>query len=300
MHDRLLCQPFMWYLLRVLERTRLLRLLNMNVRIRLLGRSLRIPVRHGVGLEWLMNNESWANATYGVLLDRFPGVFIDAGVNLGQSLVRLRLLEAERAYLGFEPNPACVEYTHRLLRVNALGDADIIKAALADRDGEVDLLMTRDDVTDPSATIVPGFKGSVTIASRRRVMVVSFGAAERTRPIGRIGILKVDVEGGEREVLLALRTRLENDRPAILLEILPSGMPPLEDRLRRQEDVEALLAGLRYRMLRIHDMGARSHLERMEAPIGTHAEQRLANFVVVPAEREAELFPLLDSAIRQQ
>lgn len=300
MHDRLLCQPFIWYLLRVLERTRFLRFLNMNVRIRLLHRSLRIPIRHGVGLEWLMNNESWANATYRVLLDRFPGVFIDAGVNLGQSLVRMRLLEAERAYLGFEPNPACVEYTHRLLRVNALGDADIIKAALADRDGEVDLLMTRDDVTDPSATIVPGFKGSAPIASRRRVQVMSFGTVERTRPIGRIGILKIDVEGGEREVLLAMRTRLESDRPAVLLEILPTGMPPLEDRLRRQEDVEALFAGLRYRMLRIHDMGAHSHLERMEAPIGTHAEQRLANFVVLPAEREAELFPLLDRAIRQQ
>ncbi|MBK9175013.1 MAG: FkbM family methyltransferase [Flavobacteriales bacterium] len=274
--------------------------MNLIVRGEQFGRQLRIPVRRGVGLDWLLDGEAWADPIYTALLPAVDGVFVDVGVNLGQSLVRVRLLEENRAYLGFEPNPHCIAYTERLLRLNDLGPARIIPAALADSDGEADLLFTREDPADPSATIIAGYKGPAAIRSRRRVSMRSFQSVETEQPIGRIGILKIDVEGAECEVLRSMRERLAKDRPVVLIEILPTGVPPLPIRLQRQREIEALFVELDYHLHRVRNKPGDQRLEAMHGPIAVHNDQDLANFIVLPIEREEQLLPLLYEAMSQQ
>jgi len=36
------------------------------------------------------------------------GVFIDIGMNLGQTLIKLKCVDPNIRYFGFEPNPGCV------------------------------------------------------------------------------------------------------------------------------------------------------------------------------------------------
>ncbi|MEI2420371.1 FkbM family methyltransferase, partial [Arthrospira platensis SPKY2] len=118
-----------------------------------------------------------------------------------------------------------------------------------------------------------------------------FDTAERDMRIGLLGLVKIDVEGSEREVLLAMEQRIGRDRPAVVLEILPVWRESNTDRLARQQDVEALFARLDYRMIRIHNKGERSKLEWITGPIGIHQDQDLSNYVVLPAERADALFP---------
>lgn len=276
-----------------------MRWMNLIVRGEQYSRTLRIPLRRGIGLEWLVDGEAWADPVYAALLPAVQGVFVDVGVNLGQSLVRVRLIDPERDYIGFEPNPMCITYTERLLRMNDLGTARIIPVALADTDGEAELLFTRDDPADPSATIIAGYKGKAAIRSSRRVPMRSFKSVETEHPIGRIGIVKIDVEGAEYEVLRSLRNRLVRDRPVVLLEILPTGVPALPMRMQRQQAIETLFAELGYRLHRVRNKAGDQRLEAMHAPIGTHSDQDLANFIVLPAERESLLLPMLQEAMRQ-
>lgn len=300
MNSRILCSPLMWRWLNLLRRVGLLRRMNLVIRGDQLGRRLRIPVRRGVGLEWLLDGEAWADAVYQALLHAVPGVFVDAGVNLGQTLVRVRLLDPGRDYVGFEPNPKCVEYTRQLLALNGLDAARILPVALADADGEADLLFTREDPADPGATIISGYKGSAVIRGSQRVPMRTFRSIETEAPLGPIGILKIDVEGAELEVLRSMRHRIEADRPVVHVEILPTGVPFLPVRLQRQQHVEALFAELGYRLHRVRNKPGNQRIEAMHEPIGVHNDQDLANFIALPAEREALLFPLLQKAFGQR
>lgn len=48
------------------------------------------------------------------------GTFLDIGVNLGLTLIKVKSVNADRNYIGFKPNPACVFYIEELKRINKL------------------------------------------------------------------------------------------------------------------------------------------------------------------------------------
>lgn len=294
---RTYCSRGMWYVLRALTKLGVLRYLTFSVGATIMGRKVRVPVMQGHGPGALFVVEPWGHALYTPLLQGFPGTFIDVGVNLGQTLTRVRLTHPDLPYVGFEPNPICVQYTRELARLNGFRDVLIVPAGLADRDGVVDLMMNNDDLTDSSASIVQDFRPGMKVHHRVAVTVLRFASAERDLRIGTLGVVKIDVEGSEREVLFSMEQRIGTHRPAIVLEILPVGRATNTDRLRRQEDIEGFFSRLDYCLIRIHNKGTRTRLERMTSPIGVHDDQELANFVVLPAERCQEMLPLLERAI---
>jgi hypothetical protein len=63
-------------------------------------------------------------------------------------------------------------------------------------------------------------------------------------------VVKIDVEGGELDVLAGMAGLLSSTRPALLLE-LDDATPEAHD--RRLADVEAVLGGHGYRMERLPD-----------------------------------------------
>jgi FkbM family methyltransferase len=293
------CSSFTWYLLRGLERVGLLRLLSFALPIRQLGRELKLPIRNGVGLDYIGNPEIWADRLFPPLLQVFPGTFADVGVNLGQTLTRMRLIDPQRPYIGFEPNPACVAYSKELIALNHFADCPIVPAGLSDHDGTVELHFSHDSLTDSGATMIPGFKGDLPI-HQRLLVVRRFASVELELDIAPIGVLKIDVEGAELEVLNSMEHRLAIDRPAVVLEILPVGQATHVDRLRRQVAIEALLQKHRYRLIRIRNRPGAISLELMDGPIGVHDDQELANFIVLPEERFPVVYPLLQAELAQQ
>lgn len=297
---RTFCSPLSWKAIRLLEKTGAIRRLSFVMRPFINGQRISIPIRRGVGVSGLVDGEPWSHGLYSTLLEHFPGTFVDVGMNVGQTLVRIRTNSPTVPYVGFEPNPNCVSYLQDLVKRNGFQGVTVLPAGLSDTDGGATLTMNNDSLSDDGASIVADFRPGHPVHHQVAVKVMRFATAEQHVPMGKLGIVKIDVEGGEREVLRSMAARITADRPAVVLEILPVGRPEHVDRLRRQQDIESLFAEMNYHMVRIRNLGADTCLERMEAPIGIHNDQRLANFVVLPADRVEALFPVLDRAIRQQ
>jgi FkbM family methyltransferase len=75
------------------------------------------------------------------LLPTREGLFIDVGVNLGQTLVKVKDIDPERSYLGFEPNPSCVAFTERMIPALGLRNCRTVPAGLSSETGIVELAM---------------------------------------------------------------------------------------------------------------------------------------------------------------
>jgi hypothetical protein len=101
------------------------------------------------------------------------------------------------------------------------------------------------------------------------------------------GIVKIDVEGAELEVLSGLRHTLEKSHPFIICELLPVyEEETVIGKLRRQrlDQVLSLLETLRYDLCRVDDDGA-LWLDTVE----THSHLSKCNYLFVPQSHSQTL-----------
>ncbi len=101
---------------RLLNKFGLLKILNLSFKITVNNNSFKIPVIAGIGFNNLFMSEVWMVQVLEKITKLKHGTFIDVGVNIGQTLIKLRSVDKEREYLGFEPNPLCVFYTEELIK----------------------------------------------------------------------------------------------------------------------------------------------------------------------------------------
>ena len=264
-----------WRLLRALGRAGILRRLDLVVSVRHQGQRIRVPLSAGLGLgHQAMTEPHLLPALRGALGLR-AGTFVDVGAHLGETLVKLLALGDGRRYVGFEPQPEAAEYVRRLLALNGV-DGDVVAAALGDRDGTADLLLAGE--LEGSASIVPGFRRPDFYDRRTPVPVLRGDDAIEARPVG---VLKIDAEGAELDVLRGFEATISADRPVILCEILPVyDEGDAQGRLRREREdaLIGLLAGHAYRLLRIEPSGAVQPLDRIE----THGDLSRCDYACVP------------------
>lgn len=267
-------------ILRVLDKLHLTQRLVFHRRRRVNDREFIVPLIRGSGHMNLLEHEPWMIPLLAPLLDMRPGTFVDVGVSVGQSLLRLRSLNADTPYVGCEPNPISLAYVEELVRVNGLRNVRLLPVAVGDRTGLVELMSVHDDPADGTATTIAGFRPGEPAWSRM-VPMFPFHALERYMGDGPIGILKVDVEGAEVDVLEGARRRMERDRPAVLLEILPVYDPSNTDRLVRQQRIEELFRALDYTLCRVEAQGRAVDLVPMNGPIGIHGDVERTNYLAV-------------------
>ncbi|MBV6403815.1 MAG: FkbM family methyltransferase [Flavobacteriales bacterium] len=277
------CPPLYWAVLQLLARLGVLKHLNLRVPAVFGATRIRVPVNGGIGLNLLVATDPWMEALLRDLLPRFPGTFVDVGVNVGQTLCQLKAVEPGRAYLGAEPDPACAHYTQELIHQLGLTAAHVVPTALGDRDTVLLLESHAAPDADPTASVVPGYRPGFTVLRRRHVAALRFDSFAAALPPGPIGVVKIDVEGAELEVLAGMEQRLRTDRPAVVVEILPPGGQP--ERLRRQKEVEALLERVGLRLHRIEATGPTPRIVPLAGPIGEHADHDHANYLALPVER---------------
>ena len=240
------------------------------------GRTFVIPIING---RKTYASEPWMSEVIRQLFDRKSGAFVDVGVNLGQTLVKVAAIDPDREYVGFEPNPTCVDYAWKLIEKNGL-PYTVIPAGVSTETTLLNLEMFRADDTDPSASIVPNFRANV--VSRRPVLVLNPDDLPESALPSEIAIVKIDVEGGELFVIEGLLAILENRRPYLVVEILPAAD---SDRLKRQEAIERHLKQLDYRLYRIR----RTADEQFEAfvpieSIGRQTDLESCDYVFAPSE----------------
>lgn len=228
---------------------------------------------------------SWAPFVLNRVRDLFPGWFIDIGSNVGQTLLLVKEFDSAWEYVGFEPNPVSFFVSQQLARENKLAGYRLIPSGLSDQAGVLELLSNND--TDPASTLIPGFRGEGLMKFGGFATVLVGDEALESLHCDRPGVVKIDVEGAELEVLRGLQRCLGTARPLVVCEVLAlhDGKSVGDFRVARQRELERILREHRYSIYRIELPGT---IRKMpEVPDDRRLEW--TDFLFVPDERSTDL-----------
>jgi len=139
---------------------------------------------------------------------------IDIGANVGyHTLPIARLVGSTGRVIAIEPSPWALKKLARNLELNPELDSrvTVVEGYLSDRIGMID------------ATIQSSYPTNASKANREYLQLQTTTLDELVDSLAleRIHFMKVDVDGGEVEVLLGSRLTLERWKPQILLEVSP-------------------------------------------------------------------------------
>ena len=154
------------------------------------------------------------------------GVFVDVGANVGAVSVLAASTGLVSQIIAFEPSHRYCSAWHRNMDFNHVAGATLIQAAASDVTGEATFR------ADPAMPLHGRFDVGALYATNRimRVSTVTLDDACDMLGIGRIALLKIDVEGAEPKVLRGARRLLEEGRvDAIVLELIVEHMEDMGD-----------------------------------------------------------------------
>lgn len=251
------------------------------------GRRFQTPKLDGSMCE---SSEPWMVELLVKIALRKPGTFLDVGVNLGQTLLALKAVDALRRYVGIEPNAACISYTERLISINKLTNCLLIPSGLGTESGIRQLELFHGTTTDSSASVIANFRPGEVISCAKMVAIFPFSEINRAVDLSLLGIIKVDCEGGEADVLVSMQDAIARQRPWLIVEILPCYDAGNVDRIQRQGLIEALLQRVKYTKYRVKKtkVGGLAYLDRIEE-IGIHGELENSDYLFVPLEERERL-----------
>jgi FkbM family methyltransferase len=195
----------------------------------------------------------------------------------------VKAISPDCRYVGFEPNLACVDYVADLIKVNDLTRTTVLPFGISQRTGTVKLNFFDHSNTDSGASMVEGFRDQSLVVKTIEVNVYAVSDIPLLSQL-QIGILKVDVEGAEYEVLNSFKDKIASDRPVILLEVLPVHSPLNFSRITAQDNIMNLLHELRYQIFRVNKEGDDFHGLTAIDSFGIHDDLNLCDYVMVPAE----------------
>ena len=125
---------------------------------------------------------------------KLPMTVIDCGANFGMSALYFKKLHPISSVIAFEPDARAFELLQRNVRDNDLEDVVLHQTAITAHDGEVRFHSEGNASLTGSVMAERGGKDAVAVPSRRLSPYI-------TRPVS---LLKIDIEGAEREVLAEL------------------------------------------------------------------------------------------------
>lgn len=254
--------------------------------IKIQDRKIKIPVILGLSCKL---TETWMISLLNNILKQKEGAFLDIGVNLGQTLIKVKGIELKREYIGFEPNPTCVFYTKELIKNNKFENCTILPVGLFTEDNVLSLECINNTEVDSAASLIKNLRHSI-IQHRIPVPVFRFQTIANILNIDKISIVKIDVEGAELEVVKSLYSVFNDYRPIVILEVLPVYSNEKKMRKERQEELEQLFCELNYLFFRVDKSANNTYIGLKKIKeIGIHSDLNQCDYVVIPNELENEL-----------
>jgi FkbM family methyltransferase len=277
-------------IIKILKRVNFLKYFNLTSSTIVNNKKISIPVLNEIGFDNLPVLELWMCDLMKFTLSANGGFFMDIGVNVGQTLIKLRSVDSERQYVGFEPNPECVHYIDRLVKINGFKNIDLIPVGLYDRNSILTLKLYSESPADQGASLIENFREGK-VFQKINVPVFEYSDIETVRNLGSIAMIKIDVEGAELEVLMGLKKKLIEHHPIVLVEILPAYNKEVVDRVERQNKIGVLLNEIGYEILRIHKNESKSNVERLEKLVAfdIHGNIELSDYALVPANMSEQM-----------
>jgi FkbM family methyltransferase len=218
---------------------------NFNLSKKLGKTTFKVPVLKNIGWSIIFENEPWMTELLELLLPLNAGIFVDVGVNIGQTLLKVKSIDRTREYFGFEVNPYCIAYLKELIKVNNLNYINIMPFGLSDKTGLTQLQFYYDSEVDVTASIIQDYRPDDKVVKSDYVILSRLDDLELFSQ-KKIGIIKVDVEGAELEVIIGAKRKISEDRPKLIIEILPAYTEENVNRIKRQRQIESIFKDLNY------------------------------------------------------
>jgi FkbM family methyltransferase len=163
--------------------------------------------------------EPWLDLAYKASLATKQGTFVDVGANTGQTLLKILSIEKTRSYIGFEPQIDCCFFIKNFINDNKLDTHTVLPVGLSNQNGVLELLK-RNDNTDSTASTVDGFRPDKFYSIRENILVAKGDEVFEHLDLETISTVKIDVEGGELEVIDGLGIVIQSHKPIIIFEVL--------------------------------------------------------------------------------
>jgi len=270
------------FFFRVLNRLNLLPFLNLTGLVTLNRKTFKVPVKGGIGYNNMWMSEVWMIELLKIVTPISKGVFVDVGVNVGQTLLKVKSVLTEIEYVGFEPNSTCVQYVNDLVTINKFENTTIVPVGISTKTALCKLFFYGNSTVDSSASIVENFRPGEQIKGTEFIPVFNMAVIKQSLTLNKVGIIKIDVEGCELEVLTELEDNIVADQPIILIEILPVYKANNIERLQRQKKIEKLFVKWGYSILRIvkENEELKNTIEINE--IGIHGDIDNCEYAIIP------------------
>ena len=145
--------------------------------------------------------------------------FIDVGVNVGQTLLKVKSVNEKIYYIGFEPNPVCVQYVNKLIKINQFIYTSVIPVALFEKTKLLKFYAVTEEASD--ATLIEDLRSDHHYLPSNFIPAFNFDDISTLLQIEeKKVIIKIDVEGSELEVIQGMYNYLQATKVNILCELL--------------------------------------------------------------------------------
>jgi FkbM family methyltransferase len=139
-------------------------------------------------------------------------VIMDVGANIGVFAIVAKSISPNAEVHGFEPVPATYKMFKKNIEVNSF-DITSHELALSNTSGSAEIFMDGENNLIPSMNK----KGTGTTI---KVQMRTLDSLIQEKGIGKIDLLKIDVETFEPEVLKGMENIIKNNSPTLIIEIL--------------------------------------------------------------------------------
>lgn len=286
----------MKFILKVLNKIGVLGFLNFRTRKRIWGEFRTIPILGGVGLDnYLYPSEPWLYQLLTNLEESEPkgGYFLDVGVNIGQTLMKVKSQKRNIPYIGFEPNPECIHYLNELFLVNDFGHVELYPIGVGDKTGVRQLYFFHESSVDSSASILSDFRDADLVLRSSNIPVFLIEDLEMSELD--VNYLKIDVEGAELEVLISFQKMVSICKPLIFIEILPAYTAENTFRINRQQEIENFVIANNYEIFRVIKNDEDFDFLEPVSSFDVHSNLVWCDYLLIPAKERKRLEKLMSS-----
>jgi FkbM family methyltransferase len=284
---------------------RLLRPFNLAMTAHIYGATFKVPIMRGVGGSHRRGSEPWMTDAFRQLF-RLAGRsgLIDVGVNIGQTLLKLRSVDRTCRYVGFEPNPFCIQFVNEIIALNQFEDCVLLPVALSTGAGLIEFIA--DSEADSAASMMQDLRPGKTGLRKQYIATLVFDDVSPQLDVDGIPVVKIDVEGAELEVLAGMRQFLGRSRPSVLCEVLHAHSSGQIDLMHgRNRRLMALLHDAGYAVHRIVKDAAQARVAALE-PVAAFPDEvfdfrispQVCDYLFSPRERVVDTLAMFSGASR--
>tara|TARA_B110000091_G_C13748781_1_gene446697 strand:- start:216 stop:1097 length:882 start_codon:yes stop_codon:yes gene_type:complete len=235
------------YFLKSLKKLKLWEYFNFVFSKKINSVEVKIPIRGNVGLTNMQLQQNWLDLLIKIFsLKDNLSTFVDVGVNIGQTLLRLKTIYPEIDYLGFEPNSTCTAYVQKLIAINKFKNCTVQNVALSTEIGTLQL--EKDSDTDSRASLIHNLRPDF-FSTKESVFALDYQSIYLDKTVS---FIKIDVEFAEYEVLKGMEKAIEKHQPIITCEVLDShNLEVLDLTQKRATKLCEMLKSWNYSIIRL-------------------------------------------------